>query len=287
MTESRSREHSGKANFDDLYEQPDPRAYYQGLGAFGYEVPEHGRRVFHQVLDVLGTEDPMVVDLCCSYGVNAALLKHDLELDDLYHHYCTEPRADLTPDALAEIDREFFAEHRSDAVLRVAGVDAAPTAVDYAVEVGLLDVGLAENLEVADPSRELQELMNRADLITVTGGVGYITERTFDRLLNARHSEPPWVACLCLRTVSYQPIIACLARHGLVTEHLDGVTFPQRRFSDDDERDFALAELSALGVDPAGKESEGNYHVDVYLSRPEAAIRDMPITKVLADIANG
>ncbi len=193
----------------------------------------------------------------------------------------------MAPDALAAIDRKFFAEHRIDAGLRVAGVDAAPAAVDYAVEAGLLEAGFAENLEVADPSPDLEKLMNQVDLVTVTGGVGYITERTFDRLLGARPGDAPWVASLCLRTVSYEPIIGCLERHGLVTEHLDGVTFPQRRFTDDDERDFALAELSALGVDPAGKEAEGSYHVDVFLSRPEAAVSDMPITEVLAGIASG
>jgi hypothetical protein len=276
----------GKANFDDLYYQPDPRGYYHGLGGLGYEVPQHGQRVFDRALGALDIERPTLVDLCCSYGVNAALMKHDLDLDDLYRHYCGDHIRDLRPERLADVDRAFFAQHRRADAPRVAGIDVAAPAVDYAVKVGLLDIGFAENLEDDDPSPELGDVIAQTDLITVTGGVGYITERTFDRLLGCvTRRERPWVASLCLRTVSYQPVADSLARHGLVTEHLDDVTFPQRRFAHDDERDFALAELSALGVDPTGKESEGSYHVDVFLSRPREAIQDASIVTVLAGLS--
>ncbi len=278
-----------KANFDDIYTEPDPRGYFEGLGALGYEVPQHGESVFSAALDALDVERPTVVDLCSSYGVNAALLKHDLELDDLYRHYCAAAHADLTSDELAEIDREFFARHRRDAPPYVVGVDAAGPAVEYAVRVGLLDDGRVENLETDVPSAELGEHLAAADLITVTGGVGYITERTFDRLLDCAEEsdKQPWVASLCLRTVSYEPIAECLADHGLVTEHLPDVTFPQRRFASDAEREYALGELASLGVDPTGKEAAGSYHVDVYLSRPKDEVDGLAITDLLAEVAAG
>jgi hypothetical protein len=218
--------------------------------------------------------------------VNAALLKHDLELDELEGHYRSEQLAAVSTGALADIDRAYFEETRRDQAPRVIGVDTAAPAVEYAVDVGLLDAGFAENLEVADPSPELRDHAARADLITVTGGVGYITDQTFDRLLDcSTDGRRPWVASLCLRTVSYQPVAECLARHGLVTERLDDVTFPQRRFASAEEQRFALAELATLGVDPTGKEADGWYHVDVYLSRPEDAITAAPITEVLAGVA--
>jgi hypothetical protein len=242
-----------KASFDDLYVQPDPRAYYRGLGALGYEVPRHGQRVFDGVLDTLDADEPTVVDLCCSYGVNAALLKHDLELDELEGHYRSEQLAAVSTGALADIDRAYFEETRRDQAPRVIGVDTAAPAVEYAVDVGLLDAGFAENLEVADPSPELRDHAARADLITVTGGVGYITDQTFDRLLDcSTDGHRPWVASLCLRTVSYQPVAECLARHGLVTERLDDVTFPQRRFASAEEQRFARrTRISARG--PPGR----------------------------------
>jgi hypothetical protein len=287
MVASAAGAQRGKASFDDIYAAPDPRAYYEGLGSLGYEVPQHGWHVFSAALDALDVERPTVVDLCSSYGVNAALLKHDLDLDDLYRHYRASQHADLTPDEFAEIDREFFAQHRRDDAPRVIGVDVAAPAIDYAVRVGLLDAGRAENLETAAPSAELGEHLAAADLITVTGGVGYITERTFDGILDCAEesARQPWVASLCLRTVSYEPISDCLASHGLVTEQLPEVTFPQRRFASDAEREYALSELSALGVDPAGKEAEGRYHVDVYLSRPRDEVDDLTISELLGEVA--
>jgi hypothetical protein len=278
----------GKANFEELYEQPDPRAYYRGLGALGYEVPEHGRRVFDDVVRALAVERPTIVDLCCSYGVNAALMKHHLQLDELYEHYCAKALADLPSDALAAIDRDFFEDHRRDEPPIVVGVDISAPAVAYAEQAGLLDVGFAENLEIDEPSPELVAASSGADLITVTGGVGYITERTFDRLMdNTERDTPPWVASLCLRTVSYDPVATSLAGHGLVTEQLEDVTFPQRQFADMDERDTALERLATLGIDPTGRESEGSYHVDVYVSRPAEEAEMLPIADLLAGLQIG
>ncbi len=208
----------GKASFDDIYAAPDPRAYYEGLGSLGYEVPQHGWHVFSAALDALDVERPTVVDLCSSYGVNAALLKHDLDLDDLYRHYCAPQHADLTPDELAEIDREFFAQHLREDTPRVIGVDVAAPAIDYAVRVGLLDAGRVENLETAAPSAELGEHLAAADLITVTGGVGYITERTFDGILEcAEESAAP--------ALGRQPVPA----HGLVRADLGLPRVPRIR----------------------------------------------------------
>lgn len=273
-----------KANFDEIYDQPDPRDYYRWLGAHDYSVPHYGRQVFRQVLDALPVAQPTVVDLCCSYGVNAALLKHDVELHELYDRYGSDDVAGLSPGALIERDREFFAGVRRAGAPEVIGLDVAGNAVDYAVEVGLLDHGLVANLEVGEPTPEVAEVVGAADLLTVTGGVGYVTERTFGRLLDCAPEQKPWVAALCLRTVPYEPIAESLAQQGLVTEQLDGVTFPQRLFVDDDERAYALGELDARGLAPDGREADGAYHVNVYLSRPAQDAAARSLDEILVDV---
>jgi hypothetical protein len=271
-----------KANFDAIYNRADPRAYYRELAALDYEVPHHGQQVFRRLLDALGRRETTVVDLCCSYGVNAALLEHDLELADLYDRYGGEDTSDLTHDELVAADRAFYAEHRRPDAPEVVGVDTAARAVSYAVEVGLLDTGAVEDLERHDPSPDLAGAVADADLVTVTGGIGYITERTFGRVIDATTSDrPPWVAALCLRTVPYTPIAETLARKGLVTERLEGRTFPQRRFVDDHERAYAVRTVAARGLDPQGKEAEGLYHAEVYLSRPAGDVAEQPIETLL------
>jgi hypothetical protein len=72
-----------------------------------------------------------------------------------------------------------------------------------------------------------------------------------------------------------------------VTEQLDGVTFPQRRFTSDEERDYALGELEARGIDAAGREADGSYHVNIFLSRPVDDAAERPIDDVLGDLPDG
>lgn len=274
---------TGKTDFGSIYDRPDPRAYFSELGAYDYEIPQHGKTVFQQVLDALPADEPTVVDLCCSYGINAALLKHDVDLADLYDHYGSDDVADLSSEELAVLDRRFYSDRRLPEAPEVIGLDAAAPAIDYALEVGLLDDGASENLERSEPSPELAKRLADADLLTVTGGIGYVTARTFDRLLSCSPPDSvPWVASLCLRTVPFDPIADCLTSYGLVTEQLEEVTFPQRRFTSSSERESALAALAELGLTAEGLEAEGRYHANVYLARPIEHARKRPMSDVLS-----
>ncbi|MGB3683851.1 MAG: hypothetical protein WA990_15350 [Rubrobacteraceae bacterium] len=260
----------GKASFGHIYDLEDPREYYRTLGGMDYRAPEHGQRLFSSLIEKRrnGGGPVNVVDLCCSYGVNAALLKYDVDLDDLYERYSSD-NLPPTGEGLAEADLEYYAGHEKAAAPRVVGVDVADNAVSYALEAGLLDAGAVEDLENGPPSEGLRREVSDADLFTVTGGIGYISERTFDRLLGCvEDGRGPWVAVLALRWVSYDRISEVLDRYGLVTEKLEGHTFEQRRFADEAEREYVCGELGRMGIDTEGKEREGSYHAEFYLSRP-------------------
>ena len=283
-----------KANFDGVYDLSDPRGYFRSLGSLDYQAPEHGRRVFSALLAEMqgkGGGSPKVLDLCCSYGVNAALLKHDLTLADLYDRYASPELADLSSEELASADAGFYAGRARSASPEVVGTDAAANAVSYALRAGLLDGGSAENLEEDEPTKALRRAAHGARLVTVTGGVGYVWERTFERVLScvmdgtteegSGAREAPWVAAFAVRFVDYAPIAAVLARRGLVTEKLSARTFAQRRFQDDGEREHVFRQLSDAGVDPDGKEDEGWYHADLYLSRPAGDAAEVPVDDLL------
>lgn len=284
---------SGKADFELIYDLDDPREYFNVLGEFDYCVPQHGQRVFSALIEARrkagleGLEDGRtgVVDVCCSYGVNAALLKYETSLEEIYARYRSEELADLSSEELAEADAAFYKEHRRKMAPEVIGVDVARNAVSYGVRSGVLDAGFAENLEEKEPTEALARAVSRADLLTVTGGVGYISERTFERLIDCAAEGSggriPWVAAFALRWVSYERISEVLSGYGLVTEKLDGHTFTQRRFTDDTERDYVLEELAGMDVNPTGKEDTGWYHANFYLSRP-ANEANIPLETLLA-----
>ncbi|MGP4009370.1 hypothetical protein [Streptomyces sp. 4N124] len=265
---------SGKTRFDDIYNQPDPRAYVRRLAPLEYEIPHHAQDVFRRTRAdrsaADGTDGPVtVLDLCCSYGFNAALLNHHITLAELYAHY-TSPEVDaLTSAELIEHDKEFYASRRREDAAPVIGLDTADNAVQYALAVGLLDQAYAENLEHHPPSPRLRRAVADTGLITVTGGVGYITHRTFQALLESAR-VPIWVSAFVLRTVSYQPVIGQLAAHGLITETDSAQTYPQRRFTSATEQRRAVEQVLRAGDDPTGLESEGRYHTRLYQSRPRS-----------------
>jgi len=283
---SRSAE-AGKADFSHIYDRPDPRDYFRTLREFDYEIPQRAQPIFRRLLRAIRPDavaTPVrVLDLCCSYGVNAALLRCDVTLDELFERYANPALSELAPPELAEADADYYAQRlRADAV-DVSGLDMAGNAVAYGRRVGLLGNGWAENLETDDPSPELADHLSGVDLITTTGGVGYITERTFGRVADVHHDgSAPWVAAFVLRQFSYDRISAALERRGLVTEQLTGVSFPQRRFASDGEQHAALRAVSERGLDPAGHEEAGRYYADFYLSRPAADAARQPVAELLA-----
>lgn len=279
----------GKFNFDHIYDLDDPREYFRTLGEFEYRIPDHGRRIFSALVEAKREggrpESVRVLDLCCSYGVNAALLKCEVDLDDLYERYCSEEVSRLSSDELVESDVAYFRERAKESPPRVAGLDVARNAVRYALEAGILDAGFAEDLEEAEPSDRLKQAAARADLLTITGGTSYITERTFGRLISAGAAagRVPWVAAFVLRTVSYAPVSEVFSGYGMVTEKLHGHTFDQRRFASAQEREFALQEVASLSLNPEGKEENGRYHNEFYLSRPTDEA-DEPVEELLAPV---
>ncbi|GAA3379300.1 class I SAM-dependent methyltransferase [Streptomyces sannanensis] len=262
----------GKTRFEDIYDQQDPRAYFSRLAPLVYEIPHHAQAVFRRTYAERtaagATGAPTaVLDLCCSYGINAALLNHDLTLAELYDHYTGPEAARCTTDQLIDWDKEFYASRRRPGAAPVIGLDIAGNALRYALAVGLLDAAFAENLEQDPPSPALRRAVADVGLITLTGGGSYVTHRTFDALLGCAR-QPIWVSAFVLRTVSYAPIADRLAGHGLRTEADLSITYPQRLFTGPDEQRHAVEAVRSNGADPAGRECAGRYHTTLYESRP-------------------
>lgn len=296
-----------KANFDDIYSQPDPRRYYRVLSRLDYQIPRRALPVFRTVLRASRRDgrDRTVLDVCCSYGINSAHLfspdgpPADGALPDgalpdgalpdgaaaagprpdLW--YAGRDTAGLSPAALAEADRRRHADGGRGG-LTVLGLDASASAIGYARRAGLLTQGWAEDLETGDPSPGLAAGIAGVGLIISTGGVGYVGRRTFERLLRAvRDPGDLWLAVFVLRVFDYTPIADVLSGYGLVTEDL-GMTFRQRRFADDTERQAAIHDVRRRGLDPAGKEESGWYHAECFLTRPAAEAARVPAADLLA-----
>jgi hypothetical protein len=274
-----------KANFDRIYRCDDPREYYRVLHGLDYIIPDLAKPLFRSVVEAstaVRGHAPRVLDLGCSYGINAALLRYPLDLERLAQRYRDFDISGLTSEQVTSLDRHYFASWPTEFDGVITGLDVASPAIRYAMAAGLLDDGIAEDLEIHSPSAQARKMLEGTDLVISTGCVGYVGERTFERILAAAGGSRPWIASFVLRMFSYRSIENALARHGYTTERLEGITFVQRRFHSASEAEETLNVLRRQGMDPAGKEAEGLLHAEFYLSRPEAEAVDAPLASIVS-----
>jgi len=275
-----------KANMDGIYDQLDPRAYFRELRKLDYEIPGAAKPIILQLikhLQSLSDEPVHLLDIGSSYGVNSALIKYDLTLSELYAHWGQRALQHVSPEEIVEKDRCFFEELDVAQDLKVIGLDVAENAVAFGSQVGLLDEALAINLENESLPRSFARDLASVDLVMSTGCVGYITEKTFERLLPAvSQGRRPWLANFVLRLFPFDQIAESLAHKGYVTEKLEGQTFPQRKFATAYEQKQVLDQLRDRNIDTVGKEEEGRYLAEFYLSRPAGDVERLPIETLLA-----
>jgi SAM-dependent methyltransferase len=277
-----------KANFDSIYTSPDPREYYRVLYGLDYIIPDLAKEVFLNTIAALEKKHgrPVrVLDLGCSYGINAALIQYALDVGHLAQRYMNLHDAGISSSELIELDTHYFRSWpRRD--VEVIGCDVSGPAINYARSVGLIDYGLIGNFETQALSPASQDMLRGVDLIISTGSIGYITERTLRRMMDAIGEPAPWVASFVLRMFPYDKIEAKLTTSGLVTEKLSGATFVQRRFESESECVDVLKRLEDLGIDSQHKEATGLLHAELYMSRSEQDRAEFPI-ETLACVTDG
>lgn len=252
---------TGKVSLDHIYTAADPRPYFSTLRGLGYRIPQMAKPYFADLAAESGAR--RVLDIGCSYGINAALLRCDATIDELYERY---PADDRTRAEVLAADRDLVRTRGRRGWF--AGLDASRPALDYAVAAGFLDDAVHADLEADEPTAAQRALFDTVDLVVSTGCVGYVTDATLARVAGARR---PWMAHFVLRMFPFAPIADRLDALGYDTVVVDRM-FPQRRFASADEREQVLDTLAQVGVDPAGWEAEGWLYARLHISRPRARV---------------
>ncbi|HVV64694.1 MAG TPA: hypothetical protein VHC42_04445 [Rhizomicrobium sp.] len=277
---------AGKADFEWTYNRLDPRSYFQTLGALDYAIPERAAPVFLRTFDAYAAtrkrEKLTVLDLGCSYGINAAMLKYGRTMEDLHTHYEALDNQELSPHEVLLADQESFHAGEPERNLSIVGIDRAQCAAAYGFWAGLLDDAIPEDLEKGDPSPHAARTIAGCDLVISTGVVGYITERTFSRIVDCQpEGQSPWIASFVLRMFDYEPIAAMLEKRGYVTEKLSGRYFRQRRFIDRSEQEHVERLLEKRNLCTHGLEGKGHYFAEFFLSRPIKDAKTRPLVSFL------
>jgi SAM-dependent methyltransferase len=265
---------NGKVSLEHIYTAPDPRPYFTTLRKLDYGIPQlakpHFAGLIRQLRAARGGRPVNVLDLGCSYGINAVLLRCDASMDELYERYGGIDASVETRAGLLARDRELVRTRDRRPGTRFVGLDVSAEALSYAAEAGFLDGAVRADLERADPTPEQRDQLAGIDLVVSTGCLGYVTEQTIARVVRAAGPRRPWMAHFVLRMYPFEPVRECLAEFGYDTVSRPRL-FPQRRFASPDEQSLVLSTLTGLGIDPVGAEAEGWLYAELFVSRPRGA----------------
>ncbi len=265
-------DNTGKIILDDIYDAPNPSNYYNTLSQLKYQIPERAKPVFQNLIreyrQQSHKEKVRILDIGSSYGVNAMLLKCDTDMASLNLHYAELKSKNISTSQMIKQDELFIKNNVKDHNLEILGLDKASNAIEYAIRAKILDGGVDDNLEDNRPSLEAMKTLEKIDIITSTGCIGYVTEKTLKWLLKINSPKSPWMINFVLRMFPFDEVSSELEKFGYTTEKIEKIKFPQRKFANKKEEKQVLKRLEELGIDPTGYEANGWFYANAYISRP-------------------
>ncbi|MHC4668767.1 MAG: hypothetical protein ACYTFD_10205 [Planctomycetota bacterium] len=265
-----------KASFDDVYTAPTPHAYVESMARNGYEIGEQARPYCTAAAQLLrdrnGDAWPVqMLDVGCSYGMGSAFVKFGCSFDELVAFFAT--RAPREYRAACEAMRMWLNIAPPPCDVRVVGLDSSAPAIGFAVDAGLLDGGIARDYEdpAITPTEDERAWFRSCNLLTSTGAIGYVTERTLDAILpHLGKDHPgeigPLVVVTILRMFDLSAIPEVFEKNGFMFGRVPGVRLPQRRFTDAEERRKVLSLLHERGLDTGDWEDRGKHFADLYIA---------------------
>lgn len=276
---SYQKHNQAKANFNNVYNAPTPHNYFELMDSLDYRIGEEARPYFCAAVELLRRQNPrqrvQMLDLGCSYGVGSALVKHRFSFDRIVDFFQNQASRDYSQ--CVEETRQWL-EEEVDAPLPIkcVGVDCSEEAVQFAEEADLLDAGIPKNFEEGEKAAENEvQLIRQCNLMTSTGAIGYITDKTLDVVLShlgksLAEQRGPYIVVTILRMFDSAPIKRTFEKFGFRFEQVPGVRLRQRHFATQSEQDKTVRLLRDGGVNPNGWEAEGSLYADLFAAAPAA-----------------
>ncbi|MDG2304489.1 MAG: hypothetical protein P8R42_07495 [Candidatus Binatia bacterium] len=254
------------------------------MANLGYQIGEQAKPYLSAATEFLrarnDSEQPVqMLDLGCSYGVASALVKYGCSLEELLAFF--DNRAPEARPECVQSTKRWLEAVPPQQDMGVVGFDSSESAIAFGQATGLLDAGIAHDLEQPGVSATPAErqIVRSSNLLVSTGAVGYITERTFSQVLAELGKDHPGefgpaAVLTVLRMFDIEPIERCFANAGLEFAPLPGVLLPQRAFADEQEKNEIISILSDRDIDTEGAESDGVLFAEVWLAAPPQGLDD-------------
>ncbi|NES82388.1 MAG: hypothetical protein F6K10_13825 [Moorea sp. SIO2B7] len=279
----------GKSKFDDIYNLDDPVSYYESLCLqTKYELPELAKSYFATIIDAYLKYQPVsalkILDLGCSYGINAAVLKFNRTITELYQHYTSPSRLELTKTLRRDLDYHWLHQSSFDKRLQFLGLDISEAAIDYSVECKLLEAGICADLENQPLPREHYSTLRDLNLLISTGCVGYITEVTFDKILAAiGNPDKLWSGIFVLRVFDFSKFNRVFDKYNLVPLKT-GVKIKQRKFSSVSEKKHMIELIEQQGLSAELENNSDYLLAELFLIVPRDLLETTELETLLSEL---
>lgn len=267
----------GKHDFSSEYNNPSPRPLISVYRDLDYVVPYHVEHFIDALVakacETASRSHATLIDIGCSYGINALLLKHGVSYEKLTGLI-------LDPNAS---DRQIIGSLRKltakKSRMTVIGTDTSTEAINFCKAINVQDGDLLCNLEVEDVPSGAREMLASAMFILSSGVYGYISERTIGKLLAAvRDPGALWICNFALKPLDYRGTSEMLSSYGFVTETAP-VLFPHRRFTSGSELAATVSFNAETGNDSTAETGNGYLHTRLYISRPARVAERYPLSE--------
>jgi hypothetical protein len=277
-----------KLNLNQVYNLRDPEPYYQAINQYEYDLPERAKPYFQKIINTYRQYESLhslkILDIGCSYGINAALLKFNKSITEIYQHYTNPLRLQQSEISRRHLDSKWLHESSFDEGLQFIGLDSAEKAVNYATESQLIQSGFSTNLEKFPLLKQDYTNLQNINLLISTGCIGYITKVTFDKILSAlRNLDQLWGAVFVLKMFDLSGIKKTFAKYNLALVET-GVTVKQRKFSSVEEKESMINFLEKQGLSAEDEKESDNFFAQLFLILPPPIINKLLIKKLLDDI---
>jgi len=265
-----------KKNFTNIYAQKTPYSYLKEMQVLQYRIADYTKPLYlslaEQMYDKL--QRPInILDIGSSYGINSALLKHDLVMSELDDFFLTDDEPTITQ------TKQFFEKQPLNDHLNFYQIDISHPAIAFSENVGLCKKGICINLETNNS--RLSQILPKFDMVIATGCIGYIGYKAFSNLFevikNQKSYSPqlesqnitPIFAFSVLRIFDMEKIKRAFDYYGYSLMKSDIGPIPQRQFSNTDEQSQTLSLLHGKGIDTKMYEDDGHFYADFYVASPK------------------
>jgi len=260
-----------KKDFSDIYTQKNPQPYLQEMKNLEYRIPDQTKPLYKHLAEriVNYKKSPVkILDLGSSYGINSALLGHELIMSELDNFFENNPESSL------KATQNFFDElPNNDPNLEFYLNDTSSEALEFAKKAGLCEESFCVNLEKEPIPSEFQQALREIDLIVSTGCVGYIGWKAFEKIFENIDSERtplPLFAFTVLRIFQMDDIKQVFAENNFELVKTKVGPLKQRKFHDEEEKIKTINLLREREIDTTGLEDNGYYFADFYVAGPKS-----------------